>query len=882
MHRRKGSPLSVPYALICFAGVVAASFVGGCGTPHLTYLTVAPGRTSIALGDTAKFTVMANYSDGTTEDVTASAAWSTLNSSIATINAGGVASPVSVGTATIMASALGRSGTASLIVSKAALTAISVTSPAAPIALGQSAQLQAQGTYSDKSVQDITDQVSWSAASPGIATISSTGLAVSKAIGNTQVTASLNNITASGQIAVSGAVLASIAVRSKDVSVPLGASEQFSAIGTYTDGSTMDLTSTATWVSSAPGVVSVNAAGTAATKAVGGASISAAVGGISGMTAFTVSPAALVSIAVAASNSSLPLGSKAQLTATGTYTDTTTKDLTGSVTWTSSAPGVVSVGSGGAALAKGVGTAGISASSSNISGSTNLSVSTAALVSIAVSASRSSLPLGTGEQLTATGTYTDTTTKDLTGSVTWTSSAPGVVSVSSGGAVLAKGVGTAGISASSSNISGGTNLSVSTATLVSIAVSASHSSLPLGTGEQLTATGTYTDSSTKDITGTVTWTSSAPGVVSVSSGGTVQAKGIGSAGISATSSNVTANTNLSVSAAALVGISISASSASIPVGDTLQLSAVGTLTDGSTQDLTRSVNWASSAPQVLSVHGAGLVAGMAIGAAGVTAASGSITAVTTLNVSAPVLSSITLAPAGPTVPLGSSLQLTITGTYSDGSTQDVTQQASWNIDTPTIASITSGGVVSGLQVGTTGVEASINGVQTSDTVTVQPLLTVSYFDATSGIDSTIRVTNPGTTGQDLCAMVYVFDQDQQMSECCGCLVSQDGLLTLSLKKDLLSNPLTGVASTSGTLMLVSGQQLSSGGCNASTVTPAGTVVAWVTHLPQSKSGALTSAEVPFSTSPLSTTLSSSLQAQCSFIQQLGSGQGLCGCGNGQR
>ena len=795
MRRRKDSPKSIPYALVYFAGVVTASFLGGCGTPHLTYLSVAPGRTSIALGDTAKFTVVANYSDGTTVDATASAAWSTLNSSIATINAGGVASPVSVGTATIVASAYGKSGTASLIVSKAALTAISVMSPAAPIALGQSAQLQAQGTYSDKSVQDITDQVNWSAATPGIATISSTGLAVSKAIGNTQVTASLNNITASGQITVSGAVLASIAVRNKDVSVPLGASEQFSAIGTYTDGSTIDLTSTATWVSSAPGVVSINAAGTAATKAVGGASISAAVGGISGMTAFTVSPAALVSIAVAASNFSLPLGSKAQLT--------------------------------------------------------------------------------------ATGTYTDATTKDITGSVTWTSSAPGVVSVSSGGAVLAKGVGTAGVSASSSNVSGSANLSVSTAALVSIAVSASHSSLPLGTGEQLTATGTYTDSSTKDITGSVTWASSAPGVVSVSSGGTVQAKGIGSAGVSATSSNVTGNTNLSVSAATLVGISISAASASIPVGDTLQLSAVGTLTDGSTQDLTRSVNWASSAPQVLTVQGAGLVAGMSIGAAGVTAASGGITAATTLNVSAPVLSSITISPAGPTVPLGSSLQLTLSGTYSDGSTQDVTQQATWNIDTPTIASITSGGVVSGLQVGTTGVEASINGVQASDTVTVQPLLTVSYFDATSGIDSTIRVTNPGTTGQDLCAMVYVFDQDQQMSECCGCLVSQDGLLTLSLKNDLLSNPLTGVASTSGTVMLVSGQQLSSGGCNASTVTPAGTVVAWVTHLPQSKSGALTSAEVPFSTSPLNSTLSSSLQAQCSFIQQLGSGQGLCGCGNGQ-
>ena len=130
-------------------------------------------------------------------------------------------------------------------------------------------------------------------------------------------------------------------------------------------------------------------------------------------------------------------------------------------------------------------------------------------------------------------------------------------------------------------------------------------------------------------------------------------------------------------------------------------------------------------------------------------------------------------------------------------------------------------------------------------------------------------------------MIYIFDQDQQMSECCGCLVSQDGLLTLSLKKDLLSNPLTGVASTTGTVMLVSAKQLSVGGCNAASMIPAGTVSGWATHLPQSKTGALSSAETPFSNSPLGTTQSSSLQAQCSFIQQLGSGQGLCGCGSGQ-
>ena len=795
MRFRNGSPVSVHLPFLSLGILLTASLITGCGAPHITYLSVSPGHTTIALGQTATFKVTANYSDGTSQDVTALTAWSSSSPAIATINSSGVASSVATGTASIVAAAYGKSATAALTVSTAALSAIAVNAPSSPIALGQSAQLKAQGTYTDKSTQDISDQVSWSAANPGIATISATGLALSKATGSTQVTASLNNIDGSGQISVSAPVLASIAVRSKDSSVPLGETEQFSAIGTYTDGSTLDLTTTATWSSSAPGILSINAAGLGTSKAAGAAAVTAMVTGISGMTSFTVSSAALVSIAVTAGSASVPLGG--------------------------------------------------------------------------------------AEQLTATGTYTDKSTKDITGSVTWTSSAPAVISVSSAGTVQAKSNGSAGVSAASSKIAGSITLNVSAAALVSIAVTASHTSLPVGTSEQLTATGTYTDKTTKDITGSVSWTSSAPAVMSVSSGGSVQAKAIGAAAVSATSSNITGSANLNASAAVLVGINISATSETVPVGDTLQLSAIGTLTDGSTQDLTGSVSWASNSPKVLSIRGAGLASGLTIGSAGVSASSGAVTGVKNLNVSAAVLASIQIAPASPTVPLGSTLQLTITGTFSDGSTQDVTQQVTWNVDTPTIAAITPGGVVSGLQVGTTGIEASLGGIQTSDTLTVQPLLAVAYFDATAGIDSTIRVTNPGTTGTDLCAMIYVFDQDQQMSECCACLVSQDGLMTLSLKTDLLSNPLTGVASTAGTVMLVSAQQLSGGGCNATSVTPAGTVIAWATHLPQSKSGTISSAEVAFSNSPLGTSQASSLQAQCLFIQQLGSGQGLCGCGSNQ-
>jgi hypothetical protein len=265
--------------------LLAAWLVSGCAaihsTPYLSYLSVTPDATSIALGQTAQFKVMATYSNGVSDDVSASVTWKTLAPDIASVDASGVASSMAVGKATVVATMSGVSGFAEITVSQAALESLTITAPTSSLDLGQSAQLKASGTYSDKSVQDVTNLVSWSAAQPNVVTVNAAGLAVSKATGSTQITASLNNINASSQITVSPAALVSMAVVSKDAAVPLGVSEQFHAVGTYTDGSTADLTGAASWTSSAPGVVSINATGAAATRTVGSALITAAVAGTS-------------------------------------------------------------------------------------------------------------------------------------------------------------------------------------------------------------------------------------------------------------------------------------------------------------------------------------------------------------------------------------------------------------------------------------------------------------------------------------------------------------------------------------------------------------------------------------------------------------------------
>jgi len=161
----------------------------------------------------------------------------------------------------------------------------------------------------------------------------------------------------------------------------------------------------------------------------------------------------------------------------------------------------------------------------------------------------------------------------------------------------------------------------------------------------------------------------------------------------------------------------------------------------------------------------------------------------------------------------------------------------------------------------------------------QDVFRVNYFSNASnpGIpDATVRIDNPGLTYGNLCAMIYVFNQDQQMFECCGCIETHNGLRTLSVDRDLLSNSLTGVASRNGVIKVVSAAVNNSPCDPTSNVRPTPNLREWVTHI--QNNGAIT--ETEFSDSTLGATELANLQAQCSFIGILGSGFGICSCGTG--
>ncbi len=164
----------------------------------------------------------------------------------------------------------------------------------------------------------------------------------------------------------------------------------------------------------------------------------------------------------------------------------------------------------------------------------------------------------------------------------------------------------------------------------------------------------------------------------------------------------------------------------------------------------------------------------------------------------------------------------------------------------------------------------------------QDVFRINYFsnNVAGAPDATVRIDNPGLTYGNLCAMIYVFDADQQLSECCGCVETHNGLRTLSVKTNLTSNPLTGVVSKTGVIKVVSAAVNNSPCDPTANVAPKANLRVWATHIQNPVGSAYPVTETESSDSFLGATELANLQAQCAFVGILGSGQGICSCGTG--
>ncbi len=177
-------------------------------------------------------------------------------------------------------------------------------------------------------------------------------------------------------------------------------------------------------------------------------------------------------------------------------------------------------------------------------------------------------------------------------------------------------------------------------TLVAVSISPGNPTVEPNKTQQFTASGTFGDGSTRDVTSTVTWTSSSTNIATINSAGLATAgAGTGSTTITATSGSQSAATTLTVSNNTVSSISVSDTSGQtgtilLTAGTQDQLVATATLSDGSTQNVTNSVTWTSSNSNVATVSSTGLVtAKLASGTSTtITATSGSVTGTISVTV----------------------------------------------------------------------------------------------------------------------------------------------------------------------------------------------------------------------------------------------------------
>lgn len=729
----------------------------------LQRVDVTPASVAIAIGTQQQFTATAVYSDSTHEDVTASVTWSSFEPAVATISSTGLASSVDIGLTTIFANFQGLTGSATLVVSPATVTSISVTPTAPSIAKGTSRAFTAVATFSDKSTQDITTSATWSSSNTSIATISndsgSNGLAQALAVGSTTITATYLSQTGSTTLSVTPAALTGIAVTPTTPSIAKGSSQQFTAVASFSDATTQDVTATATWSSSDTGIATISNSsgsnGLAQALATGSTTISALYNGQSGSTTLTVTAATVTSIGVTPTQPSIAKGTSQQFTAVAVFTDNSTQDVTVAATWTAADSSIASIsnaaGSNGLAQALAAGSTAITASYGGQDGSTTLTVTPAAVTALAITPSDPSIAKGTTQAFTAVATFSDGSTQDVTVASTWSSSDTGIATISnaagSNGLAQSLNTGSTVISADYRGQTATTTLTVTPAVVARIDVTPSFPSIAKDSTLQFAATAVFTDSSTQDITTAATWTSSDTSIATISnaagSNGRAQTLAAGNTTITAQYSGQSGSTTLTVTDATLVSIAVTPDSPSVASGFAQQFRATGTYSDMSTQDLTATVTWASTNTGIATISNAagsnGLAQSVNPGSTTITATANAVSGSTSLTVTAAILQSISIAPASGSVPAGYQRPFEATGTYSDGTTADITHQASWSTDDATIASIQStggadNGLLTGVAPGSTGVTASLGGISQTVAVTVSNAtlqsLTLSPANAT--------------------------------------------------------------------------------------------------------------------------------------------------------
>jgi hypothetical protein len=527
--------------------------------------------------------VIGDYSGLFTKDITDQAVWSSGTPAVAVFST--VAdnknrvSGLTAGTSVIGAT-VGNlvAPPYTLTVSSASVIGVTVTPATPSVAKGLTVQLAAAGTFNDSSSQDLTFDAVWTTSAPTtVATVGDTaankGLVQTIGTGSATVTATFDTKNGAAALTVTAPVLKSITIDQSSPTVLSVSTLSLKATGVFSDNSTADVTSQATWESSLTGVATIGAnSGIATTIAPGTTVIKATKDGFSGTTNLKVTGGSLSAIALALDKFTPQGGvvtmvkdTMARVIATGTFSNGSSRDITGAlgISVTDTTANVTKPGGNLAwVAATAVTTAPLTVSGSFsplttvTAGSIQVTVIAApALQSLVVSpGSISSLADNVSQRITATATYVGGTVQDVTANTAWTSGSAATATV--GTVDLAKGkvvgvaAGSTFITANYGTLTLTVPVTVVARTVSSITISPGPSSVISGMQKAFTATATFSDNTTADVTESAVWASDKTTVAAladnVNQPGQIVAVDSGTASLTATFGGKSATVTITV------------------------------------------------------------------------------------------------------------------------------------------------------------------------------------------------------------------------------------------------------------------------------------------------------------------------------------------------
>lgn len=265
------------------------------------------------------------------------------------------------------------------------LESVTVTPANQSMAKDTTKQFTAMGRFTNGMTLYWSRVVIWSSSDTNVATVSnaagSNGLVTAVGYGTTFITAldEANNLSSSATLTVANPT--SISITPPNPFLPTG-TLQMSAIGTFEDGTTADITSVSTWSIATTTGATISDTGLVTSSNTGTALVTATypISGSTGTTLLTVTGISLTSLAIDPVNREIVNGTDQEFTATGTFGVSWTEDMTDSVTWSSSNTDIAIIsnttGSQGVATSVSAGSATITATDpvTNISVSTTLTV----------------------------------------------------------------------------------------------------------------------------------------------------------------------------------------------------------------------------------------------------------------------------------------------------------------------------------------------------------------------------------------------------------------------------------------------------------------------------------------------------------------------------